>query len=34
MNGLHKLVIFMQVKIELSYNEGNITSTCTRKIKV
>lgn len=26
MDGLHKLVIFMQVKIELSYNEGNITS--------
>ena len=34
MDGLHKLVIFMQVNIEWSYNEGNITSTCTRKMKV
>ena len=34
MDGLHKLVIFMEVNIEWSYNEGNITSTCTRKMKV
>ena len=34
MDGLHKLDIFMQVNNEWSYNEGNITSTCTRMIKV